>query len=66
MKGPARFQGEIITESENTSTKFKKNLLQNRWTYVNQIWHKTFLGEGDSRFTQMKGPALSEAAIINK
>ena len=45
------FKGEIITNCENTLTKFKNYLLlQNHWVIFNQTWHKAldsiFLYEG--------------------
>ena len=47
MKGPARFQGGAYDRKRKYIDEIKKNILQNRWTYVNQIWHKASLGEGD-------------------
>ena len=39
-------------------TSLKNLLLQNYWANFNQTLHKVSLGEGDSSFFQMKGPAL--------
>ena len=57
MKGPALFQGEIITQIvKNRLTKFKNLLLQNHWANFNQTWHKASVGEGDSCLFKRRAP----------
>ena len=59
MKGPALFQGEIITKKWKLMTKLKNLLHQNHWAYFNQTWHKASLGKGDSSL--FKWRALSSS-----
>ena len=52
MKGPALFQGEIITKYLRYILRKLKNLLLKHWVNFNQTWHKAFLGDEDSSFFQ--------------
>ena len=44
MKGPARFQGEIIMKYQNTLMNFEYLLLKNHWT--NFKWRATPFSKG--------------------
>ena len=61
MKGQALFTGE---KNENTLTIFKN--LQNHRANFNQSLRNASLGEKNSKFIQMKGPALFQGEIITK
>ena len=41
---------------EITLTTFWTLLLKNRWANLNQTWHKTFLGKGDSSLFKLAPP----------
>ena len=47
MKGPSLFQGEMWTNSENTSTKLKNLFLWNHRANFNQTWQKAIFGKED-------------------
>ena len=47
MKGPALFQGQIITKLRKNIDN-RLNLLQNHWANFSQTWHKSSLTEVDS------------------
>jgi hypothetical protein len=57
IKGKVFFKGEIITKMYKWVGSFK-NLLQNHQANFNQTWHKSYLGEGDSKIVQKKGIAF--------
>ena len=58
----------VICLSVRPSVKFPYFglLLKNLWANFNQTWHKASLGEGDTSFFQMKGPAFFQREINAK
>ena len=67
MKGPALFQGEIITKEQQYIYEIKKNrLLQNNWANFNQTWHNSSLGEGESSFFKWRALPFSKGKYIDE
>ena len=73
-EGPRLYPREIITELRKYIDNFLNLLLQNHWTIINQTWHKSTLGKGDSssfkwrapEFTKFKNLLRNHSANLNQ
>jgi hypothetical protein len=59
---PRGDNSKIVKNSEI----LKNLLLQNQLANFNQTWHKSSLGEGDSKLFKIKGQVLFKGEIISK